>query len=93
MIQMNTSTKQKQTCRQREQAGGFQGEEVEERWSGRLGLADIPSHYGLLLQDSEYSFLCYRIRPWCLSLPNSMYMHSIHNILHSAHNSLHLHCT
>ena len=93
MTQVTLFMKQQQRHRHRGETCGCQGEEVEERWSGRLGLADIPSHYGLLLQDSEYSFLCYRIRPWCLSLPNSMYMHSIHNILHSAHNSLHLHCT
>ena len=30
MIQMNISTKQKQTCRQREQTCGFQGEEGTE---------------------------------------------------------------
>ena len=92
MTQMNLFMKQQQSHRHREETCDCQGEEVEERWSGRLGLADILSHYGLL-QDSEYSFLCYRIGPWCLSLHNSMYMYSMHNILHSVHNSLHLHCT
>ena len=92
MTEMNLFLKQQESGRHREETCGCQGEDVEEWWSGRLGLADILPHYGLL-QDSECGFLCYRIGPWCSSLYNGMYMYSIHNILHSVHNSLHLHCT
>ena len=67
MTQMNLFMKQQQSHRHREETCGCQGGEVEERWSGKLGLADILSHYGLLM-DSEYSFLCYRVRPCCLSI-------------------------
>ena len=42
MIQMNLSTKQKQTHRHREQSGDCQREKgLGEGGSGRLGLADV----------------------------------------------------
>ena len=40
---MNLSIKQKQAQRHREQTGGCQGEVVGKKWSGNLGLADMPT--------------------------------------------------